>query len=129
MQEPIDPLAVAQDFVRRINSRDPAGIAGLMTDDHTFVDATGASFSGRETIEAGWAQYFQSFPDYAIEVEEAWADGPRVALFGRASGSRGGASFRILAAWSARVEEGRISRWTVYCDVEPMLRALGLNRF
>jgi ketosteroid isomerase-like protein len=131
MPEAQSALEVARDFVRRINGADPGAIASLMSADHTFVDATGAAYSGRDQMRKGWEQYFAAFPDYRIEIQEDWAEGSRVALFGWASGTKsgGGGSFRVPAAWSALVHDGRVARWAVYCDVEPMFRAMGVNRF
>jgi ketosteroid isomerase-like protein len=125
---------VARAFVERINARDVAGLAELMDEHHEFVDATGAVHAGREHMREGWAQYFGAFPDYAVEVVQAVGVGEVVAMFGWATGSfRGGVSpdarWRIPAAWKAVVRHERVLKWSVYCDVEPMLRSMGVKRF
>ncbi len=130
-----DAVRVVRDFVARINDRDVAGLTELMTDDHRFVDATGAVHAGRDLMRKGWEEYFSSFPDYHIEVEDVIGAGPLVALFGwargtaRGLGASSGAAWRIPAAWRAEVRERGLAEWRVYCDVEPMLRSLGINRF
>jgi ketosteroid isomerase-like protein len=125
---PVDPVEAVRAYVARINAGDAAGLAALATADHRFVDATGVAHPGGLGRE-GWEGYFASFPDYRIEVEETFASGAAVAVFGWASGSRAGAAWRFPAAWRAVVREGRLHEWRVYADVEPMLRSLGRRRF
>jgi ketosteroid isomerase-like protein len=126
-----NPKAIAQAFVDRINSCNPEGLSELMTEDHSFVDATGVRHSGRSKMQAGWNQYFQTFPDYRIQIDEFHHDGGTVIMFGWASGSfhGEGPTWRVPAAWRAAVSEDRIREWVVYCDVEPMLRSMGIDRF
>jgi ketosteroid isomerase-like protein len=122
---------VARRFVEAINARDPDRIAALMAEAHEFVDATGKTHKGRETMRTGWRQYLAAFPGYLIEVEDSLGAGETVALFGWASGSfggPGGPGFRIPAAWKATIRGGEVLRWVVYCDVEPMLRTMGQPR-
>jgi len=127
---------VADEFIAAINARDLDRLAGLMTDDHRFVDATGAVHVGRETMRTGWEGYFAAFPQYRIEAETTVASEPLVLLCGWATGTSKtepgpgkGRSWRIPAAWKAVVREGRMAEWQVYCDVEPMLRSVGLDRW
>jgi ketosteroid isomerase-like protein len=123
-------LLVAEQFVARINARDVDGLFALMADEHRFVDATGAVHEGRERMRAGWNEFFESFPEYSIEVEETVERGECVAIFGWARGvSRAGRSWRMPAAWKAIARAGRVVEWRVYCDVEPMLRSAGIARF
>jgi hypothetical protein len=107
-----------------------------MTEDHRFVDATGAVHVGREKMRSGWESYFAAFPEYRIEVETSIANEGVVALFGWASGTSQadpgqgtGRSWRFPAAWKAVVRGGRIAEWQVCCDVEPMLRSMGVHRW
>jgi uncharacterized protein (TIGR02246 family) len=116
-------IHVVEAFIAAINRRDPAELSNLMTEDHTFVDSAGRIQSGRETMTAGWKQYFQMFPDYEIHVERVLADKNLVALFGSASGTYNGKrglvaenKIAMPAAWSALVEHGKIKRWQVYAD-------------
>lgn len=108
-------------FVDAINAHDPAALARLMNDDHTFIDAHGNEVVGRETMKQGWQGYFEWFPDYEIEVIQAFENGEEFGLFGYAGGSfKGNAaqSWRLPAAWKAVVKEQRVALWQVYADTK-----------
>jgi ketosteroid isomerase-like protein len=119
---PDPPLAVAQVFVKAINATDLAALRALMTDDHVFTDALGRSFSGAATMIEGWKFFFAAYPEYRIQVDTAFAVGPRVALFGSASGKWKlqdrilRESWTVAAAWLAHVEDGKVKKWAVFCD-------------
>jgi hypothetical protein len=130
-------LDIALAFVAAINSHDLESLAALMHAEHRFIDAEGNLVAGREVMRAGWAGYLGLFPDYAIAVEQTFAEGNRAALFGRASGSRAGQpastggqdagarSWSCTAAWLAEVRDDLVYEWRVYCDVRPQLTAMG----
>ncbi len=61
-------------FIDRINAHDVEGLAELMSDDHTFIDAHGNEVVGREKMSAGWRGYFEWFPDYYIEVNDVFEE-------------------------------------------------------
>ena len=88
------PEDIARAFVSAINAEDPRALRTLMTDDHTFTDAHGHSFTQED----------------------------RVALFGRAAGSWRvndivlPQRWNVSAAWLAEVEKEKIKHWTVFCD-------------
>ncbi len=126
-----DPLQVVTAFVSAINRHDVAGLSALMTVRHAFVDSTGKTVSGRETMAAGWREYFRLFPDFQIEVERMLADGALVAAFGSTSGTYNGrrgpvAENRISmpAAWRATVENGEVASWQVYADWSEGLKTI-----
>ncbi len=94
-----------------------------MTADHTFVDSTGTTVTGRDAMAAGWRQYFRMFPDYRIEVDAILSEGDLVAILGSAMGTYVGTSGPVAenrvempAAWRAVVEDGKVKRWQVYAD-------------
>jgi len=127
---------VVERFVAAINDRDVAQLSALMSDDHRFVDATGAVHEGRATMTEGWKQYFASFPVYRIDAESTVASGSAVMIFGWASGTARadpgggrGQSWRFPAAWKGIVRGGRVAEWHVCGDIEPMIRSMGLNRW
>jgi len=133
-------------FVEAINRHDTDEIYDLMTDDHEFIDAHGNEVSGKDIMKAGWAGYFDMFPDYLIEISDIFMKPEPVAIpkgksktpvklfyyqndcivaFGFASGTYKGIKtddnknfFRIPACWRARVEGGKIKLWQVYCDTK-----------
>ena|SRR6266404_2509454 len=126
-----DPVSTVRQFVACINAGDVAGLAAMMTEDHRFIDATGALHAGRETMTQGWRHYLAAFPDYRIEMEDAIAQENKVAFFGWACGSFQGKSeraWRIPGAWKAVVSGDRIAEWRVYSDIEPMMRSMGITR-
>ena len=115
--------AVVEAFVAAINKHDPAAIASLMTEDHTFIDPTGTPHVGRDIMTEGWKGYFAMFPDYEIHIERVLADKSVVAVFGSAVGTYNGkrglvADNRIAmpAAWRALIENGKVKLWQVYAD-------------
>jgi ketosteroid isomerase-like protein len=108
-------------FIKSINAHDVEGLGALMSDEHTFIDAHGNQISGREQMLGGWRGYFEWFPDYFIEVNDVFEDGDNFALFGFAGGSFKGQeseSWRLPAAWKARVKDGRVALWQVFADTK-----------
>ena len=61
-------------FIDSINAHDIEGLSGLMSDEHTFIDAHGNQITGREKMIPGWRGYFEWFPDYYIEVTDVFED-------------------------------------------------------
>ena len=108
-------------FIDRINAHDVEGLAALMSDDHTFIDAHGNQVSGKDKMIPGWRGYFAWFPDYFIEVTDVFEDGDKLALFGFAGGSFQGKeteSWRLPAAWKAEAIGGRVTLWQVFADTK-----------
>jgi ketosteroid isomerase-like protein len=108
-------------FIDRINAHDVEGLGALMSNEHTFIDAHGNQLIGRAQMLAGWRGYFEWFPDYYIEVADLFEDGDNFALFGFAGGSFKGhqsESWRLPAAWKARVKDGRVALWQVFADTK-----------
>lgn len=108
-------------FIERINAHDVRGLAALMSDDHTFIDAHGNQVSGRDKMIPGWSSYFAWFPDYCIEVTDVFEYGDKLALFGFAGGSFQGKQteiWRLPAAWKTEVKDGRVTLWQVFADTK-----------
>ena len=108
-------------FIDRINAHDVAGLAELMTDDHTFIDAHGNQISGKEKMIAGWRGYFNMFPDYYLELTDVFEGEGKVAMFGFAGGSfqnQESESWCLPAAWKAEVKDGRVALWQVFADTK-----------
>lgn len=108
-------------FVNAINAHNVKDIASLMSDDHVFIDAAANKVEGKEKMMTGWEGYFKWFPDYKIEITNAFVDGDTVAAFGFASGSYEGNKdnhWHIPASWRAIVSNGKISMWQVYADTK-----------
>lgn len=116
------PEDVVRSFVLAINAEDTNALHALMTGDHTFTDARGNSFSGADKMRLGWQHFFHVYPAYQIEIEHSFAEGDRVALFGKASGGWRindvvlPQRWTVSAAWLAGVEKEKIKHWAVFCD-------------
>ena len=122
-------------FVNAINKHDIDEIHSLLAEDQSFTDAHGNEVVGRDKMKAGWAAYFQLFPDYSIEITELFAEDELVLAFGFASGtfpvkkaSAAAAHWRLPAAWKAIVRDGRIQRWQVYADTKIPFEIIEKNR-
>jgi len=116
------PMSVAVAFVEAISAADLSAMRGLMSDDHTFTDALGNSFSGADRMMDAWQHFLHAYPGYRIRVDHGFSDSTSAALFGRAEG-KWRVHDRILpgrwsvaSAWLAEVEAGRITKWRVFCD-------------
>jgi uncharacterized protein (TIGR02246 family) len=123
----MDPERIVNDFVLAINAHNAEALAGLMTEDHTFVDAYGESWQGRSNMQRAWKGYFAWFPDYAIRVDESFVYGETVVMLGAARGTyavEGGLlpenRWEIPAAWKGVVRDGLVSYWQVYADNKPV---------
>ena len=125
------PLEVAMDFIKRINSADVNALCELMTEGHIFQDALGKRSIGRETMRQGWTMYFKMVADYQVHAEEFFQTDDRLAIFGTASGRGmgGGAAhenfWEVPAAWRATVQGGLIAEWRVYADNQPLRKLMG----
>jgi ketosteroid isomerase-like protein len=110
-------------FICAINKHDVEAIAGLMADDHTFIDSHNNHMTGSQSLKAAWQSYFEIFPDYTIEISEIIDGDMCLAVFGFAEGtycnwhnSEGSNHFRIPAAWKATVDNEKIKLWQVFAD-------------
>ena len=127
--------AVALTFVEAINRRNVDDMARLVTADFVFVDPLGMRVEGWEKMKSGWTAYFGMVPDYTIAIEETYADGPVVLLFGTARGTYA-AEGRMLpenrwqtpAAWWAGIRGTQVAERRVYADNEPMRQLMAKSR-
>jgi ketosteroid isomerase-like protein len=117
------PMQTVVDFIKSINAGNVDSLCALLTEDHIFQDALGKRFVGRETLRAGWKQYYQMVSDYKIRGEQFFVDKNLVGVFGTASGTskRDGkfsseGFWEIPAAWKATVRDGLIAEWCVYAE-------------
>lgn len=116
-------IEVVRVFIEAINAGDVERLAGLMTEDHTFIDSLGNAVTGAKTIKEGWRGFFQMFSDYRNHPEGFFQEGNTVMAYGSASGTycgkRGPVAenhIEMPAAWKAVVEGGKIKEWRVYAD-------------
>ena len=114
------PVETALLFLDRINQHDPDKLAGLMTEDHVFIDSLGRAVRGREAMRQGWRSYYAMCPDYRVSHEEIFANGNIVAVFGTAGGTINEHRWETPAAWRAVIENGLVKEWRVYADNKPV---------
>ena len=127
-----EPLEVAMDFIKCINSGNVDAICELMPPGHIFQDALGKRFMGRETMREGWNSYFKMVADYRVHAEEFFQTNERLAIFGTASGTYAGGGnvskenfWEVPAAWGAVIRDGLVAEWRVYADNQPLRKLMG----
>jgi ketosteroid isomerase-like protein len=112
-------------FTQAINAHEIDTMLDLMSDDHIFTDATDNAVVGKETLYSSWKYYFECFPDYNVEIDEAISYGDYVAAFGYASGTFRGMKtadgfnfWRLPLAIKAEISDGKVRLWQVYADTK-----------
>ena len=125
-----EPISVVLKFEQAINSRSAEAVCALLTPDSIFVDSLGNQIEGAAKMRSAWEGYFKMVPDYAISHSDIFANAGIVAVFGAAQGtfSKDGTLrredfWKMPAAWRAVVKDGKVARWEVFADNEP-LRAI-----
>ncbi|MBN1472963.1 MAG: nuclear transport factor 2 family protein [Syntrophaceae bacterium] len=116
-------IQIVQSFNNAINEGNAERLSSLMTEDHTFIDASGTAHSGVRKMTEGWKDFFRMFPDYKNNFESILQDGNLVVALGTASGTYNGNrglipenQMKWSAAWKAIVENDKIKVWQVYAD-------------
>ncbi|MGH8671274.1 MAG: nuclear transport factor 2 family protein [Burkholderiales bacterium] len=130
------PIDVVRLFVKHVNSHDIDGLCALMSEDHTFVNVRGGSYSGRDEMRDSWLEFWEMFPDYRMEVEDMVQEDGVVAIFGVASGTyfiHGEMSehnrWQAPAAWKASVEDGLVREWRIYTDCESVRQIVAAAKY
>ncbi len=118
-------------FVAAINSGDANQLSAWMTEDHIFVDSDGSQHAGRESMRAGWGEYYAMVPDYQIEVSDLFSRDDTVVMVGHAEGTFSDSGilkpenhWRVPAAWRAVVAGKAVAVWQLYVNPEPMREIL-----
>ena len=122
---------VAHEFVRAINGQDLEALTELMPEEHRFIDSLGRVLEGRETVRAGWVNYFNMVADYSIEPQETFSKGPVVVMLGVAQGSYAvDGQLTMEDRWStpavfrAYICCGKVKEWRVFADNEPVRKRM-----
>jgi len=125
---------IVNSFIKAINDHDVNMIYDLMSEDHIFVDGSGAKQVGRTKMKEGWQKYYEIFPDYNVEIANILVDDSIIGLFGYASGTymnlinNSNSNFwRIPASWKAIIENNKIKHWQVYYDYSNLLKIIEKN--
>jgi ketosteroid isomerase-like protein len=128
MPSPADTVLA---FIQAINRHEIGVLTNLMTQDFEFVDSLGVRESGRDQMRQAWIAYFFMIPDYRIEVAGVFSEGTSVVVTGKASGTvavsgelPSANTWEIPIAAQAEVRDGRVARWQVFADNEPVRQIL-----
>ncbi len=127
---------IALEFLDRINSHDIGLVSELITEDHVYIDAQGSQLRGKRPVERSWRACFEWFPDYSIQVDQAFANGNIAVVTGCAMGTfavHGRLSrdnrWTTPSAWQAVVRNQKIAEWRVYADNEPVWKVMRERRY
>ncbi len=123
-------LAVVEALADAINRHDLDGIMRVLHHAHVFVDSLGNQVRGSEAVRKAWHDYLSMVPDYWVRIDHGVLAPEYIALFGAAGGTLAVEGkvkkenwWETTAAWRAVIVDGRIAKWEVYADNEP-IRAL-----
>ena len=126
--------AIVNEYVKRINNHDINGMIEMMSADHQFIDSLGINTTGKANMKSAWDVLLTFFPDYHVNIKEIISKNGMIALFGTAKGTLATDGkildenkFEIPASWTAVVKDGKISKWRVYADNEPVRKLINKN--
>ncbi len=117
--------AAATRFNDMITAADAGGLAGLMTENHSFIDSAGHTVSGRAACREAWRGFFEAFPTYRNEFATVHERDGTVIMTGR-SVCADNAELDGPAIWTARTVGTLVSEWRVYDDTPQVRRELGV---
>lgn len=124
-------IKIVNTFNNAIHEKNLELLASLMTEDHTFIDASGVAYSGIEQMTEVWKGFFRMFPDYRNNFECMLQDGNLVVALGTASGTYNGIRGLVpenriewSAAWRVIIENDKIKRWQVYTDWSEVVKIM-----
>jgi len=124
IMSPTDPKLIALQFNEHINAQDVAGLATLMSQDHTFIDRADQAVVGKAAMLRGWASFFTQFPHYVNTFTRVESQGDLVVLSGYATWDVGEAP--DYAIWTARIEHDLVAEWRIYTDHPQNRQKFGL---
>jgi dipeptidase E len=124
-------VEIVREFINRINNHEIDKMLELVTEDITFIDSMGIHTNNKDNMYKAWDLFFTFFPDYRVNISEIISRDGVVAVFGKASGTlatngriNNENRFEIPASWNAEITDGRISRWQVFADNEPVRKLI-----
>lgn len=119
-----DPKLVVLQFNEYINSQELKGLARLMSEDHVFIDSSDEVHEGKESMLAGWADFFASYPDYRNHFH--WLESRENLVLIKGFSTCSLPALDGPALWTARVRNDRVAEWRVYLDTPENRRKLGI---
>ncbi|WP_076191359.1 limonene-1,2-epoxide hydrolase family protein [Mycobacterium sp. GA-1841] len=122
-----NPADVVREFCALMERRDPNALRPLLADDAVYQNVGMPAFTGVDAIVENMGAQFSMFPDaYAFEIVNIASDGP-VVLTERLDYIQApdGAKPAIPVMGTFVVgDDGRITRWTDYFDVNLTVKLL-----
>ncbi|MEY2474866.1 MAG: hypothetical protein QOG87_181 [Actinomycetota bacterium] len=116
----MDATEVVHRFIAAINAGDVAGLAHLMSADHTLQVFDEPALVGREANVDGWQGYCSAFPRYRIHVHDTAERAGAVAVRGHTTGSHlalpDTEEERLTLIWLAEVGAGKLRTWQLIDD-------------
>jgi steroid delta-isomerase-like uncharacterized protein len=128
-------LAVAQDYVDKVNLRDPSLFAEIFTDD-LILDSTAGYFEGLDQYTFVMSMVFEGLPDIHYTIEEVFVDGDTFTMRYSYSGTHLGELFGFPPSGDTvtcsglefnRVANGKIYESVNYTDLNCLLTSLAGN--
>lgn len=126
-----DSVNIVKEYIKRINEHDLKGMLEITNDDASFVDSMGINTTGKFNMRSAWDVLLTFFPDYTVQVKDIISKNGMVAVFGKAKGTLATDGkildenkFEIPASWTAVVKDGKIEKWRVYADNEPVRKLI-----
>lgn len=123
---------IVKEYIKKINEHDLKGLLEMTSEDAVFIDSMGINTTGRLDMRKAWDVLLTFFPDYTVQVKDIISKNGMVAVFGTAKGTLATDGrildenkFEIPASWTAVVKEGKIAKWRVYADNEPVRKLIG----
>jgi hypothetical protein len=115
MTEEDGAIGLVSKFVEVINAGNSKALMKLQSKDFTLIDMDGEKNVGRD----GWYDYFSAYPNYTIHIKQILTSGTSVAIIGKTSGSHIESKIEEAetVVWIAEVEDGLVSYWRIYSDL------------
>ena len=127
----IDSTEIVRDYIKLINAHDIPGLLEMTSHDAIFIDSMGINTEGKNEMRKAWDVLLTFFPDYNVQVKDIISKNGMVAVFGTAKGTLATDGkildenkFEIPASWTATVTDGKISKWRVYADNQPVRKLI-----
>lgn len=127
--------SIFNEFISSINEHNVDQLIGLLSNDHIHIDSYDQTLQGKEAVRGSWMSYFEWFPDYHIDIEEAIAYDNKVAAFGYVSGTFRGMYtadgfnyWRLPVAIKTEIKDGRIRMWQIFSDTRVPLGIIERNQ-
>jgi limonene-1,2-epoxide hydrolase len=121
------PLEIVEALTDAINRHDVDAIMRIVHDAHVFVDSLGNEIRGAAAVREAWESYLALVPDYWVRIDHGVLAPEYIALFGAAGGTLAVEGklqpenwWETTAAWRAEIVDGRVAKWQVYADYEPI---------